>query len=445
MIIEKELEVEVESTNRLSLKHQKQRDSMTLRCAIFAWSAIVWPVEFVRLMYGLATGSEVLAKIKERFGYATQTPTKGIIWIHAASVGETMVAITLIDRLSEKMPSKKFLLTTCTKSALNVIKNNRPDIIHSFLPIDNYFVMQRFLGLWEPAIYIGIEQELWPSLIYTTSLKCPLVLVNARMSECTYGKWRHCSFILRTMLTRFTNIITQSKEDQLKYFAISPSNTKYIGNLKYVAPQVNLSQSKVQQLSAAFEGRKVILAASTHPGDETGILKAFARLRKIAPEALLIIAPRHTERALHIARSMDALGLRYVMRTEFREDRLDAGVNVYVANTMGEMPLFYSVSAITVVCGSFVNKGHNIIEPARYNSMVVFGPDMRNFVQIANEFLNAQAAVQVQDFEQIYPTLLDLLNNDAKRQMIIQNAARVVQGKEAIAQQYCQLIQDLVA
>jgi len=348
------------------------------------------------LIARIILGKEDIMSIKERFGIPSAVrSTKGVIWIHAASVGESRIAITLTRHFRTKYPHRRILITTGTLASANIVRSFASSrIVHQFLPMDHPLSVWLFLRNWKPDLGIFIESELWPNLVFIGARFCPLILVNAIISENSFKNWSKCKSFTKTMIRKFRYILCQSRMDTEKYKALG-ADAKFIGNLKYAGAKLDLNLSHLNILKAMIAHRPVFLAASTHPGDEEIIANAHSKIKQRLPNILTIIAPRHIARATEIKEMILGKGLSCALRS--RKESIADNIDIYIADTIGELGLFFTIAKASFIGGSLKNGGHNPIEAAYFNTHIIFGPDMSNFRDIAEEFLQNKAAIQIKD------------------------------------------------
>jgi 3-deoxy-D-manno-octulosonic-acid transferase len=395
------------------------------------------------MLYRINKGKEDLTRLKERLGVATKKRTAPIIWVHAASVGETMIALNLIENLSSQHPEHKFLLTTGTVTSANIVlKRGLANVIHQYNPIDVSWCVKKFLNSWQPEVGIFIESELWPNLIHLSASKFSLILVNAKMSDKSYRKWQNCKPLIESIFNKFSVILTQSQGDYSKFKALGATNIANLGNLKFSNFKPVFDYVAFEKLSAEIENRKVLLAASTHEGDDEFITSCYKALKKKYQDLLLIIAPRHPKRSHQIARMLTANQLRLSTRTQ--NQPIDSTTDVYLADTLGELGLFYAVSNVSFIGGSLRNGGHNIIEPSFFKTLIIFGPDMSNFIEIANEYIDKKAALSFKNMDQAIKIIDDFFQNPEAISEYHATGIEIVKAKKQILCNYLDHISALV-
>ena len=314
----------------------------------------------------------------ERFGHATQPRPPGpLIWIHAASVGESLSALPLIDRLLSRDPATHVLITSGTASSAKVLRERLPErALHQFAPLDSRKVLTRFLNHWQPKLFILIESELWPQmLLLTTERGTPAALVNARLSPGSLRNWGRMPATARTLLSRLALVTAQTEATADALRALGAPDVRMAGNLKSAAPPPADHAPEREALEKTIGNRPRWLAASTHPGEERLALAAHRALLETWPDLLLVLAPRHPERADSIAREIAAAGLAHTRRSAGEAPT----AQVYLADTLGEIGLWLRLCPVTLMGGSLTpNGGHNPWEGAALGTALLTGPNIAN-------------------------------------------------------------------
>ncbi len=380
----------------------------------------------IRLLSKLANEEQMhhsVLKVREDLstGMTTQLPLvvefgkQSIVWIHAASVGESMVAITLIRALSVSYPKYNFLVTTGTLSSAQILEKSLPkNATHQFTPMDNLLVVRRFLNHWKPDLGIFIESELWPCLITQAANKCDLILVNARLSDKSYRRWLRSQWLFKLIIDKFKKVIVQSKTDLYKYQQLGCSHPINLGNLKFANKELDVDQPTLQSLKNLFGDKKIFVAASTHKEDEDVTLQIITDFKQTKVDYFPIIVLRHPERKDELAAQCHKLGLKFSIRSSQPLPSLDD--DLFIVDSFGELGLFYSLAFIVFVGGSFKRGGHNLVEPAYFDNIILLGPDMSNFQNIADEMIEKQSAIQVQNVNELESKIKFFLNTDNTEQ-----------------------------
>jgi 3-deoxy-D-manno-octulosonic-acid transferase len=341
-------------------------------------SRLADPLAPVLLRRRLSRGKEDGARLAERLGRAgLARPTGRLVWLHAASVGEANSALPLIDALGRCMEAA-FLLTTGTVTSARRMAGALPaGAVHQFAPVDTRRAVGRFLDHWRPDLGVWIESELWPRLVFETARRgVPMALVNARLSAASFGRWRRLPGMARRLLGSFRTVLAQDGETVERLRALGVE-ARFAGNLKALVTVPGCDEDELAAMRAAIGGRPVWLAASTHPGEERVVLAAQASLRD-RHRPLLILAPRHPERGDEVARLVADGGLGAVRRSAGGVP--GEGTDVWIADTLGEMGLWYRLAPVALVGGSLVPAGgHTPFEPVQLGAAVLHGPHVANF------------------------------------------------------------------
>ncbi len=301
----------------------------------------------------LKLGKEDPARVGERRGMSDDVRPHGpLVWIHGASVGEVLAAAALIEKL--RALNLRILLTSGTvTSAAIVAKRFPPDVIHQYVPYDSPRYVARFLDHWRPSLALFIESDLWPNLILASAARrLPMVLINGRMSQRSFPRWRRVSNTISALLGRFEVCLAQSQLDADRFSALGSRNVVTTGNLKLDVPAPPADPAKLERLMSMTRGRPIVVAASTHPGEEEILVETHRTLAGFFPGLLTVIVPRHADRGEAIARSIAASGLQAGLRS--REELPTAATDIYLADTMGELGLFYRLAPIVFMGGSLV-------------------------------------------------------------------------------------------
>ena len=381
--------------------------------AYSVWSRISGPAWSAIFRRRLALGKEDPLRGQERFGMAGSTRRPGpLIWLHAASVGEAQSVLGLIDRLSEARCDVGFLLTTGTVSSARMLIDRLPNrTTHQYAPYDLHLPVRRFLDHWRPSVGIWTESEFWPRLMCETYRRnIPMLLVNARISERSTRHWRFAPGLAKALGSRFEKVYAQDGEiaARLRGIGFPASRIEVVGTLKQDAPPLPVDRSELDRFRKITSGRPVWAAASTHSGEEEIVAEAHAKILTQHPDAMLILAPRHPERAEACVEALAAHGI--VVQQRSKVPFPDIHTQAYVADRLGEMGLWYRLASTSFVGGSLGSiGGHNPFEPARLNSALLSGPDMRNFAEIHRRLYDAGAIRTVSDATTMADAVLSLL------------------------------------
>jgi 3-deoxy-D-manno-octulosonic-acid transferase len=337
------------------------------------------------LDYRLRRGKEHEARIGERRGEPSAPRLPGaLVWIHGASVGEFTAVMPLIERIRARGFNVLATTGTVTSAAL-AGKRLPPGAVHQFIPLDLPPFVARFLDYWRPDLALFVESDLWPNIIMSAAERdIPMILVNGRMSERSFRRWRHFPKTIEALLTRFDLCLVRSTDDAERFGALGAPRITTTGNLKLDVPALPVDTAKIAILSAATRGRTVVVAASTHPGEESAIIDAHRRLTINFPGLLTVIAPRHPQRGPAIADIATAARLRCALRS--RGELPDGEIDIYLFDTLGELGLVYQLAPIVFMGGSLVRHGgQNPIEAVKLGAAILHGPHVANFAEIYDE------------------------------------------------------------
>ncbi len=396
--------------------------ALTLRSYQLA-SGLAAPALRLWLRSRAARGKEERARLGERFGIASAPRPDGrLVWIHAASVGETVSVMPLIAALA---PDVAVLLTTGTRSSAALAAARLPHgALHQFVPLDVPSWTGRFLAHWCPSAAVFVESELWPNMLGALAARrVPAVLVNGRMSARSAGRWRMLPGAARAMMRRFRWIAAQSKADQAAFRALGGVDVDYPGNLKFSAPEPPDDQAARAALTDCLPG-PAWLAAATHPGEDEMIIAAHRVLADAYPALVTIIVPRHPARGAAIAALAPGLA---VARRSLRQDPPPGGI--YIADTLGELGIFYRLCPIAFIGGSLAPiGGHNMLEAAKLGCAVLTGPHTANFVEPMTVLRYAGAVLVTPDGAKL-PFLVRALLADPARVAAMGEAGRRAANK----------------
>src|ERR1700692_2607152 len=398
---------------------------MTLRVYRRLSSAVV-PLAPALINRRFKLGKEDPARIGERRGMSQDVRPNGpLVWIHGASVGEVLAAAALIEKL--RALNIRILLTSGTVTSAAIVAKRFPaDIIHQYVPYDSPRYVARFLDHCPPSLALFIESDLWPNLILSSAARrLPMVLINGRMSQRSFPRWRRVMGTISALLGRFDICLAQSRVDAERFTALGSRNVITTGNLKLDVPAPPADPARLERLMAVTRGRPIVVAASTHPGEEDILFDAHRTLAGFFPTLLTVIVPRHPNRGEAIARTIAASGLHVALRS--REELPTATTDVYIADTMGELGLFYRLARIVFMGGSLVEHGgQNPVEAVKLGASIVHGPHVFNFTDVYEALDGAGGARRADTLEALVKQLGQLLADPAAREASLAASERVV-------------------
>ena len=377
-------------------------------------------------------GKEDSARLGERLGRGGVARPEGpLVWIHAVSVGESLSHLPLVERFRAERPDLNLLVTSTTRTSAELLARRLPGgVIHQYAPVDAPGAVRRFLDHWRPDLGILVESELWPNLLHAARNQgTRLALIGARVSARSAAGWARAPAAAQAMLASFDLIYAQDLETRAWIEARGAHVSGQL-DLKRLADPLPVDKAALAALKHQLGGRHVLLAASTHPGEEALIAQAAWGLE---PEPLLILIPRHPERGAEVAATLAARGLNVARRSLGEPPGAEA--QVYVADTLGELGLFYRVADVAVLGGSLSPglTGHNPLEPARLGLAVIVGPHHEAFAEVYGELLDNKAVLIAGDEGELASGIRSLLANPKLAGAIGGNAEAVAKaGREAL-------------
>lgn len=368
-------------------------------------------------------GKEDVKRFNERIGRpAKKRPEGKLIWLHGASVGESLSMLPLINKLLESYPDSHVMVTTGTVTSAEVMEKRLPErAFHQYIPIDNPAFVTRFIRHWQPDLVLWFESDLWPALLSGIKRKnIPLILVNGRISNKSFKRWQQFDFISKELLDCFTFCLGQSEEDAYRLRVLGAKNSMCLGNLKYAGINPPVDPDKKAEIESQINGRPLWVVSSTHHDEELKIGRFLKKTNSEVPGLFTLIAPRHPNRGPEIQEQLNSLGLKTALRS--KGEKITPDTDVYIADTIGEVGIWYDLSPIVFIGGSLIpHGGQNFMEPSRFRDAVIVGPYMHNFTDAMNRAKKADAVIQINDAAELETTLLQLLKNkdllEAKRSL----------------------------
>ncbi|MCS7337151.1 MAG: 3-deoxy-D-manno-octulosonic acid transferase [Verrucomicrobiae bacterium] len=374
-----------------------------------------------------------------------------VIWMHAVSVGEVNVCTQLIKALEPRLPEAKLVVSTTTTTGMGELKRKLPSrIAKIYYPIDRLKYVKRALNAIGPDAIILVEAEIWPNFISEANKRgIPLFLVNARLSERSYRGYKRLKFFFRPLFAAFAGVGAQNEADaaKLRELGCRPEAIHVVGNIKFDAAVLEEHHfldvpSMLRQLGVSPDAR-IIVAGSTHAGEEAVMAEVFLRLRQRFPDLFLIVVPRHFERGKQVGRELATRGLRFVFRSEITsKTRFAPGeLDCLLVNTTGELKRFYEYATVIFVGKSLTAEGgQNPIEPGALGKPIVFGPNMQNFAQIAQSLVARGGAIQVKNAAELEHALEMLLSDEARRAEMGRIAQQVVRDNQGAVDRTAEMI-----
>lgn len=402
------------------------------------------PLVVLRLLWRSYRAPAYLHRWKERFGFVPALAGRAVIWVHAVSVGEVQASLPLVRALLHHYPHHKVLLTTMTPTgSAQVQKSLGERVAHCYLPYDLPAAIARFLQRIQPRFGVILETELWPNLLHQCQRRgIPVILANARLSERSARGYSRLGAFSSEMLSNLAFIAAQGKADAERFIALGapPERVRVAGNLKFeLKLPADLPAQGALLRRQWGEQRPLWIAASTHEGEEEQILTAFRQVQQSYPTALLVLVPRHPERFERVYHLCQRQGFIIQRRSEQRA--CAPATEIFIGDSMGELPLFFAASDVAFLGGSLVPiGGHNPLEPAALKRPVILGPHMFNFSEISQRLLEAGAAAQIQTARELAPTVQHYLGKPQLRAKMGQAGQQVIAQNQGASSNILALI-----
>lgn len=397
---------------------------------------LIAPILPLWLNHRAKNGKEDPARLNERRGISEYARPQGrVIWMHAASVGESQMLMPVITRILSVHPNAHVLITTGTVTSANLLEKTLPgNALHQYAPADHPKAVKRFLKHWKPDMAIFAESELWPNMIMSAKARgIPMALINARMSAETIQRWeRRGKKSGQALLSCFDVILAADTATADGLSWLTGRDIQSSGNLKDAAPALSVNDAEFAKLKTAIGRRPVWCAASTHKGEEEFVAQAALDIKKSRPKTLLILAPRHPERAVEVKDLLTKAGLKTLRRSSRRMPTPDT--DVYLIDSIGHMGLAYRLAKISFVGGSLLKglKGHNPLEPARLGSAIITGNRISSFADAYLGLHTYDAAKRILTPEELAPAVLMFLKDPKARKAQATAALKYAQSRDEV-------------
>ncbi len=367
------------------------------------------PLFLIIFILRLIKGKEDPKRFKERLGIASKARPEGtLLWLHGASVGETINLLPLIKALKADNPQLHILLTSGTRTSADLMKKRLPEgVIHQFVPLDTFFSVALFMQHWQPDLSVFMESEFWPELL--TQAPNPM-LINARISDGSFKKYTKHKNLIAPLLHKFKICLGREVQDTERLQQLGAERASTMGNLKYDTPLPSYNSQELKQLQAELKDRKIILLSSTHNPEELDLVTAI-HAKKELKDCLIIVVPRHPQRGEHIA---EELNLNPALQLRSYHAKLSKEHQVYIANTVGEMGLWLQLAHVVIIGGSFINHGGQTpIESVKSGRLTFTGPHMQNFSETMRDLKKADAVISVETKGELVLKLTEYITNNA--------------------------------
>lgn len=406
--------------------------------------AAAYPMIGGYVAWRASKGKEDRSRRRERYGRAgVERPEGPLIWVHAASVGETIAVTPLIREI--RSFGINIVLTTGTVTSAQVVAERLGDtVIHQYVPLDLKPAISRFLDHWAPDLAIIAESEIWPMTIMELGRRrVPQVLVNGRMSDRSFASWSRRAYLAEALFENFAHVIAQSDTDAERFRALGARPVSVSGNLKVDTVPPPVDEVELQRFRRAIGERRVWAAVSTHDGEEDAAAEVHQRVRSRHPDLLTIVVPRHPDRADALAEAWAAGGLTVARRS--KGDEITADTDIFLGDTIGEMGLYLRLTEIAFVGRSLTGQGgQNPLEPAMLGTAVLAGRNVQNFREAYQKLAVAGAARFVRDQDVLAGAVNYLLMNDAERQKMMAAGIQAVDGMRGALAKTLQALQPYI-
>lgn len=373
------------------------------------------------------------------------------IWVHALSVGETRSAVPLVEGLTQRFDNRPLLFSVSTRTGYDVAKGLFKDVADEifFFPYDIPLSIRPVVTRIDPAAVLIMESDIWPNFLFEMKKRqIPVILCNARLSDRSFSRYRRLSFISKPLFSFFTAICVPSQRDARRFIGLDldPETIHITGNVKFDQVSERVSPRDIEERKDAMKlmpEHRLLLAGSTHKGEEAILIEAYAKLIDVFPDLRLMIAPRDPARAGSIERDARAEGLSVACMSVLAETMAPGGWQVMILDTIGVLNRMYAFADITFVGGSLVKAGgHNPLEPAAFSKPILFGPDMSDFQDIAGMLLDAEGAIRVDHWQDIHRETDRLLRCPGKAREMGQNAFRVFSNNKGAVVKILDVVDD---
>jgi 3-deoxy-D-manno-octulosonic-acid transferase len=407
-------------------------------------TTVLEPAVIGLLYWRQRKGREDRTRLGERQGHPSRARPEGhLVWVHGASIGEALSLLPVVERLTQR--GVAVLVTSGTRTSASLIARRLPPgAVHQFVPVDVPRYVRRFLDHWQPDLALVAESEIWPNMVIALDQRrIPLVLVNGRMSDRSFRRWQRLPHIIGSLLERFALCLAQTPEDAERLARLGAPRVLVSGNLKFDSAPPPADPRVVAHLSGLVAGRPIWLAASTHPGEESAVVAVHRALAQHHPHLLTIVAPRHPHRGEEVAAIAARAGLRAGRRSQGMHP--DRATDVYVADTVGEMGLFYRLANIVLMGGTLAPVGgHNPIEPAKLGAAILHGPHVHNATEIYGAVDEARGALMVKDSAGLARAVSRLLSDPALTRDMARAAADAVHALGGAVERTMQSIEPFI-
>lgn len=399
-----------------------------LALSTYRWAgAIIFPVVGAYVAFRASKGKEERGRQGERYGVASVArPSGPLVWVHAASVGETSAVTPLVEAIVEM--GIHVVLTTGTVTSAKMVQDRLGDrVIHQYVPLDLKPAVDRFLTHWQPDLAVICESEIWPmTILELGTRRVPQVLVNGRLSDRSFAAWNKRASIAEALFENLAHVVAQSDIDGERFRTLGARPVTVSGNLKVDTAVPPVDNSQLLALQKMIGPRKTWAAISTHQGEEEIVAQVHQMLKARHRDLLTILVPRHPDRAAEVAALIETMGMKVALRS--RNDPIDADTDIFIGDTIGDMGLYLRMAEIAFVGRSLTAQGgQNPLEPAMLKSAILSGRNVQNFRDSYQRLIKNGAAKLVRDKDMLAGAVNYLFNNPAERQIMIDAGLKTVE------------------
>ncbi|MHC1549948.1 lipid IV(A) 3-deoxy-D-manno-octulosonic acid transferase [Phyllobacterium sp. K27] len=399
-----------------------------LALGTYRWAgAIIFPVVGAYVAFRASKGKEERGRQGERYGVASVArPAGPLVWVHAASVGETSAVTPLVEAIVEM--GIHVVLTTGTVTSAKMVQDRLGDrVIHQYVPLDLKPAVDRFLTHWQPDLAVICESEIWPmTILELGTRRVPQVLVNGRLSDRSFAAWNKRASIAEALFENLAHVVAQSDVDGERFRTLGARPVTVSGNLKVDTAVPPVDNSQLAVLQGMIGSRKTWTAISTHQGEEEIVAQVHQMLKARHRDLLTILVPRHPDRAAEVAAQIEAMGMRVALRS--RNDPIEPETDIFIGDTIGDMGLYLRMAEIAFVGRSLTAQGgQNPLEPAMLKSAILSGRNVQNFRDSYQRLIKNGAAKLVRDKDMLAGAVNYLFNNPAERQIMIEAGLKTVE------------------
>ncbi len=377
------------------------------------------------------------ARFNERVAKPTKLRPKGkLLWMHGASVGETISMLPLIDKYLSSYPELYIMITSGTVTSAQIMEKRLPKrAFHQYIPIDMPIYTKRFIKYWQPDAVLWCESDFWPAILSEIDKnKIPMALINGRISDKSFAGWlKWQPKLIKSVLNMFNIILGQSERDMKRLKKLGGKNVCFAGNLKFAALPLGYDKKEAEDIQTKLNNRKVFLLACTHSNEEEQFIPIFKNLKEKHPDLIMFISPRHPHRGQSIQTLLEKHNIRVSRRSENEE--ITEKTEVYLMDTLGEMGLAYKLCPIVFIGGSLIpHGGQNFLECLHFSDVVIAGPYMHNFRLLMKMAMKYDAVIQKNNTIEIEKVLMELLQDKSLLQIARENATNFMKTQNNIVE-----------